>query len=183
MSALVDRLASSVPAGGTVLDIGALDVNGTYRPLIERRGWRYVGIDQCPGPNVDLVDDGYVLGSVADETGDLIVSGQALEHMEFPLLAAMAMKRVLRPGGWLVLIAPNAWPEHRHPIDCWRVLPDGMRFLLQGMEEVVSETSGADTWGMGRKPRGYVERWSVIDHAASGRVLGRGGCPVPLRAG
>lgn len=30
---------------------------------------------------------------IADETGDPIVAGQALEHMEFPLLAAMAPAR------------------------------------------------------------------------------------------
>jgi len=30
---------------GTVIDIGSLDVNGTYRPIFQALGWRYRGAD------------------------------------------------------------------------------------------------------------------------------------------
>ena len=42
------------PGGGSVLDVGSYDVNGTYRPLFPA-GWDYLGVDIEKGPNVDLV--------------------------------------------------------------------------------------------------------------------------------
>jgi hypothetical protein len=38
--------------------------------------------------------------------------------------------RVLRPGGVLAIITHWSFPEHRYPIDCWRILPDGMKHLF-----------------------------------------------------
>ena len=37
------------------------------------------------------------------------------------------MRRALKPGGHCCIIAPSAGPEHRYPVDCWRVYPDGLR--------------------------------------------------------
>jgi len=34
-------------------------------------------------------------------------------------------------GGIVCIIAPWQWRYHRYPIDCWRILPDGMEFLLK----------------------------------------------------
>ena len=57
MTGMVDRFAQGRTAVRPyqVLDVGSLDVNGTYRPLIEGRGWSYCGLDIRRGPNVDVV--------------------------------------------------------------------------------------------------------------------------------
>ncbi len=34
--------------------------------------------------------------------------------------AVQAMKRLLKPGGYIILIAPWQYGIHRYPIDCWR---------------------------------------------------------------
>ena len=31
----------------------------------------------------------------------------------------------MKPGGKAILIAPTTPIIHRHPVDCWRILPDG----------------------------------------------------------
>ena len=164
MQEIVDKLLQNekIHAGGRVLDVGSYDVNGTYKPIFEDRNFIYTGLDISPGPNVDIVANIYNLKGL-ENAYDLVISGQALEHLEFPLLAAQSIKNCIRPGGWAVLIAPAEWPVHRHPIDCWRILPDGMSFLLEGFINVETFLRGKDTVGFGQKPRNYTERWRIVD--------------------
>ena len=51
--------------------------------------------------------------------------------MEFPWLVFNEIYRVLKPEGITCIIVPSAGPEHRYPIDCWRIYPDGMRSLCK----------------------------------------------------
>jgi SAM-dependent methyltransferase len=62
---------------------------------------------------------------------DLIISGQAFEHIEFFWRTWLEMVRVLKPGGKIFLIAPSRGPEHRYPVDCWRFYPDGFAALAK----------------------------------------------------
>jgi len=113
-----------------ILDLGSLDVNGTYRPLFDAPGWAYTGVDLSPGPNVDLVlSDPYRWRILPARRFDVIVSGQTFEHIEFFWVTLQQMVRVLRPGGLICIIAPSRGYEHRYPVDCWRFYPDGFRAL------------------------------------------------------
>ncbi len=139
---------------GTVLeiaDLGAHAVDGlpAYRTLFARPAWHYRGLDLQPGDNVDVVlADPYRWLELADASVDVLVSGQTLEHVEFPWLTFAEIARVLRPGGIACLIAPASGPEHRYPVDCWRIYPDGMRALARhaGLREVEIFTD----WHQGR---------------------------------
>ncbi len=69
--------------------------------------------------------DGIVLGvgerlPFADDTFDLILSNEVIEHVADDRAAAAEMARVARPGGRIVLFAPNRWyPVEQHGI-YWR---------------------------------------------------------------
>lgn len=111
-----------------ILDIGAMDVNGSYRPIFDGPAWRYRGADLEPGRNVDLVlSDPYYFSGVRQNSLDVLVSGQALEHMSRFWLFFLEVFRCLKPGGLCCVIAPAGGYEHRYPVDCWRFYPDGMR--------------------------------------------------------
>lgn len=115
----------------TVVDIGSYDVNGTYRTLFDAQSWSYQGIDLEAGPGVDTVlDSPYQLPFRSDSV-DLVISGQAFEHVEYFWMSWLEMVRVLKPGGMIFLIAPSRGPEHRYPQDCWRFYPDGYRALAK----------------------------------------------------
>jgi hypothetical protein len=43
----------------------------------------------------------------------------------------MEIVRVLKPNGFCCMVAPSSGYEHRYPVDCWRVYPDGMRAIAQ----------------------------------------------------
>ena len=138
------------------IDIGSYDVNGSYRALFGQSKWHYTGVDLEAGPGVDIVlKSPYHLpfrtGSV-----DVIVSGQAFEHIEHFWMTWMEMQRVLREGGLIFLIAPSRGPEHRYPQDCWRFYPDGYRALAKlGNFELLEvqtdwqphEDAGSAAWG------------------------------------
>jgi SAM-dependent methyltransferase len=112
-----------------VLDVGsavAAEGHRSYRPIIQALGMTYVGLDVAPGPNVDVVATEPYTFPLADNGFDLVISGQAFEHIEFPWLTITEVARVMKPGGVAIIIAPSSGPEHRYPQDCWRFYKDGM---------------------------------------------------------
>jgi cephalosporin hydroxylase len=149
-----------------ILDIGSYDVNGSYKPLLQQPNWHYTGVDLTAGPNVDLVLASPYRLPLPDASVDLIVSGQAFEHIEFFWLTWMEMVRVLKPNGMIFLLVPSRGPEHRYPVDCWRFYPDSCRALASYGKLTMVEASTdwephsdagsalwGDTVGVFRKPR------------------------------
>ena len=132
MAEFLDRYYSNDGIVRKVLDFGSKDVNGTYRSLFPTENWKYLGLDLEEGENVDLVPkDPYRWNEVKDGMMDLVISGQALEHIDFPWKTFETIKRILKPNGLCCVIAPSAGPEHKHPVDCWRFYPDGMKSLCK----------------------------------------------------
>lgn len=112
-----------------ILDIGSVDVNGTYKRFFLSPQCKYLGVDLMAGPNVDVVLDNSYRLPFSSFSQDVIVCGQVFEHAQFFWLTWLEMVRVLRPGGFIFLIAPSRGPEHRYPKDCWRFYPDGFEAL------------------------------------------------------
>lgn len=129
-----------------IVDIGSLDINGSYKHLFDNEQWEYIGVDLKDGSNVDVVLENDYQLPFENESVDIVISGQAFEHMPYPWLMMGQISRVLKSGGLCCIIAPGAGPIHEQP-DCWRILPDGMKALaiLAGLEVVEIGSSGG-TW-------------------------------------
>ena len=90
-----------------VIDIGSLDINGTYKSLFTG-GAVYIGVDIQAGPNVDVIMDSAEWGVLAP--ADAVISGQTFEHVaDVPALLAKIFA-VLKPGGYLCFVMPSTWP-------------------------------------------------------------------------
>ena len=114
-----------------ILDVGSYSVCGSYKDLM-RPEWEYIGLDVMPGPNVDVVpDDPYEWTEIQPSSFDVVISGQAFEHIEFPWETVEQIDRVLKHDGLVCIIAPSAGNEHRYPVDCYRYYPDGFRALAK----------------------------------------------------
>lgn len=121
---------------GKVLDVGSLDVNGCYKPIFTNGQFQYTGIDLEKGPNVDVVISNPYRYPFKSNNFDLVISGQAFEHIEYFWMTMLEMARVTNIGGFIIIIAPSRGPEHRYPKDCWRFYPDGYHALasFSGLE-------------------------------------------------
>jgi SAM-dependent methyltransferase len=113
-----------------ILDIGSQDINGSYKSLFINTNWNYRGLDMVEGFNVDIVSESaYDFG--IHEKFDVIVSGNCLEHVKAPWLWIKEIEKVINKGGLICLITPFSIGEHRYPVDCWIILPDGYKYLLE----------------------------------------------------
>lgn len=126
----MEQLLSAAPSWAKhCLDVGSLDENGTNRPLVEAHGWHYTGVDIRDGKNVDIVVQPY-LYPFNDGVFDVVISGQAAEHVEDLKAWINECVRVLKPGGRLCITTVWKCQVHRYPVDTWRILPDGMKWLF-----------------------------------------------------
>jgi SAM-dependent methyltransferase len=126
-------------AGKTVLEAGALDVNGSVRGHIESlRPASCTGTDMRAGPGVDVVCAAEDLPRRFAGV-DLVVCTEMLEHAADWRAAMAGMAGVLAPGGLLLLTARGpGFPPHGYPEDYWRFTVAAMAQILAacGLEAV-----------------------------------------------
>ena len=130
-----------------IIDLGSQDFNGSYRPLFGLPPWQYLGVDLTSGTNVDIVlADPYDWQELSPESADVVVAGQTFEHTEFFWETMRQIARTLKSNGLCCIIVPSSGPEHRFPIDCWRMYPDGLRALARyaGLEVLEASTQWED---------------------------------------
>jgi len=115
-----------------ILDVGSYDVNGSYKTLFTSPTFEYTGLDMESGPNVDIVPaTPYCWSEIEDDSFDIVISGQVIEHVEFFWLTMSEIVRVAKEGALICLIAPRGFDQHRYPVDCYRFLADGMVALAR----------------------------------------------------
>lgn len=84
------------------------------------------------GNNINIVvENPYNWQEIENESYDLVISGQAFEHIEFFWLTLEEVKRVLKPGGLFFLIVPSTGPVHRNPYDCYRFNENAMKAMAK----------------------------------------------------
>jgi SAM-dependent methyltransferase len=128
--------------GRNVLEVGARDVNGSVRPLIEALGpASYVGVDLQVGPCVDLLCDATRLEERFGQARfDVVVSTEMVEHVKDWRGAFHNMKSVLRPGGLiLVTTRSRGFPIHGYPWDYWRYEQSDMEQIFADFEVLAIE--------------------------------------------
>jgi SAM-dependent methyltransferase len=116
-----------------VIEIGSYDVNGSVRPYLEGLGpASYVGVDINPGPGVDVVCNAEELVErFGTERFDLVVSTELLEHVRDWRAVISTMKRIVRPGGLIVITTRSqGFPIHGFPDDFWRYEASDMRVIF-----------------------------------------------------
>lgn len=143
-------------AGDLVVDMGCGDM--PYQPLFASRGARYLGCDidaEAPVP----ITPGQ---PVALDAGcaNFVVSFQVLEHVWDLAWYLGECRRLLRPGGRLLLSTHGTWLYHAHPTDYRRWTKDGLVGEIEAhgfTVERVSALMGPLAWTTQFRLLGYRE--------------------------
>lgn len=133
--------------GDDVLEVGSR----LHRPeawwLVNRdlaKG-HWTGIDMQAGDGVDRVADIHALPEEWGGRFSAVLCSEVLEHVRRPWVALPELRRVIRPGGWLVVTTLTSFPIHGFPDDFYRYTPNGLRALLEdaGFSDIETVNEGS----------------------------------------
>ena len=121
-----------------VLDVGC----GTkpYYPFFKEKSETYIGVDVDSALNADVVCVSENL-PFANETFDVIVCTQVLEHVNDPKRVIVEMHRVLKGGGLIILSTHGIWFKH-DPQDYWRWTDIGLKKIFSVFKDVEVRNNG-----------------------------------------
>jgi SAM-dependent methyltransferase len=120
----IDGIAAAIASPNvSVLDFGC--GSEPYAPLFLARGMQYVGVDFSDTAPVRIDPSGRIVG-VPDASFDVVVSFQVLEHVRDLDTYFAEARRVLRPGGRLLLSTHGSWFYHPYPEDHRRWTREGL---------------------------------------------------------
>jgi SAM-dependent methyltransferase len=182
------HLSGDEVRGATVLEAGSRAVGGplqSVRPMLEALGpARYVGTDIEHGAHVDeICDAGHLRARFGDDSFDVVVTTEMLEHARDWRAVVSNLKHVTKPGGSLVITTrSHGFPHHAWPSDYWR-------YELSDMEElfcdftIVALEPDLEAPGVcmkARKPAQFRER-DISDYALFSMVKQRRATAITAR--
>lgn len=123
--------AASRELSGTLLDVGC--GSQPYRSLFPHNIYTGMDIDSPTSRQLGVADvfyDGHRF-PFDDARFDSVLCNQVLEHVFNPAEFLAELRRVMAPGGRLLLTVPFVWDEHEQPYDFARYSSFGLRSLLE----------------------------------------------------
>lgn len=137
----IDMLAA-LPAGARVLELGCLrweEDRPTHHARWIPDGVEHIKSDVVDGVDVDVAADAHDLAPFADATFDAVVACSVWEHLARPWIAADAVRRVLKPGGFAYIDTHQTFPIHGYPHDYFRFTTEAMAVMFgDGWETVAA---------------------------------------------
>jgi SAM-dependent methyltransferase len=128
-------------SGIKVLEIGPAGIPSAYSKIVNDPTIQWDTIDfgetTFIASNTNLLtftlDDPYKF-PIPDNTYDVVLSGQVIEHVQEIWKWMKELKRVTKINGIIFTINPVSWPYHEAPLDCWRIFPSGIEALANYCE-------------------------------------------------
>ena len=158
------RLKQDLPEPGrrVVVDVGG--GLAPYRALLDGRSDTWVVLEKDRHHAGELRSKGgdadYLIGAaenipLLDDTCDLVVLTEVLEHCNRPADVVNEIARILRSGGLCVGTVPQYWHVHGWPSDYFRYTMHGLEYL--------AEQAGLSVVRMEPKGGPILLAWAVLD--------------------
>jgi O-antigen/teichoic acid export membrane protein/SAM-dependent methyltransferase len=187
------RLKRDLPEPGhrIVVDVGG--GLAPYRTLLDGRSDTWVVLEKDRHHAGELRNNGgdadYLIGAaenipLLDETCDLVVLTEVLEHCNRPADVLNEIARILRSGGLCVGTVPQYWHVHGWPSDYFRYTMNGLSFLAEQagldvvrMELVLRVPSLWTAWLLDRVFFSDPKKMTYPDTAGWAFLFRKGGRP------
>jgi ubiquinone/menaquinone biosynthesis C-methylase UbiE len=121
---------AGIPPNSSVLDVGV----GSAPYWYLRGDLEWLGLDVLEGPNVNFVLKKDSEWPIESNSIDQILCTQVLEHVENPKFLVSEVRRVLKPGGTIILNAPFLYPFHGMPNDQARYTTSQLEYYFKDFE-------------------------------------------------
>lgn len=135
------ELNAMLPSGSKVLIIGTGSKYTYYQSIFKDH--LVINADVHHQFKVDVIFDAHQI-PFKDETFDLVLSSQVLEHTMRPWIVAKEITRVTKTGGIIHTEVPFCFPYHGQPYDFFRFSPGGLRVIFDQCSLVKSEVINGD---------------------------------------
>lgn len=139
-----ERKIRTLPQSAIVLDIGGKKTKKRGQFNIEKYllNVKYANIDSSTYP--DYVCDGSKI-PVENNSFDVVICSEVLEHVKEPMLILKEGIRVLKPGGSMYISVPFLFRIHQDPNDFGRYTDQYWRGILKevGFDNIIIERQGA----------------------------------------
>jgi len=112
---------------GTVMDLGCGESPfKEFFPHAEK----YIRMDNYPSDEEVIQADMRKI-PLSDNSADCVLVFQALSDLPEPQICLNEIRRVLKPGGRLIVYESVCYPEHDMPHDYFRIMPAGLDYLAR----------------------------------------------------
>jgi SAM-dependent methyltransferase len=144
---LAREMKAAVAANGGHLAILNIGAAGTISDVLDKiDGLKITSLDINPIRKPDILCDACDMqGKVADNSYDMAILMEVLEHIPTPDRALAEIRRVLKPGGILIGSTPFLFPIHGAPHDYYRYTTHGLQYLLRDYKDV--KVTGRNNFG------------------------------------
>lgn len=125
-------------SGMKVLEIGPYGSPSAYQTIVNNNSieWHTLNLANSTLDEMGNKDKLTIITNdpyhypIADNNYDIVLSGNVMEHVQDIMTWFGELKRIIRPGGLIIVVMPLSWPYHEAPVDCWRIYPEGFKSLL-----------------------------------------------------
>lgn len=152
-----------------VIDVGSHNYNGNMSIVAAKMNPKeYIGVDMIPGPGVDVVclaED--LVEKFGEQSFDTVISNELMEHARNWREVISNMKRVLKPGGNILLTTRGkGFKIHAYPHDYWRYDVEDMKKIFSDfdIEILIPDPQAPGVLLKAKKPHNFKENdLSAID--------------------
>jgi SAM-dependent methyltransferase len=159
IAAFLREEADALRQGLRVLDAGA--GQRVYAPIFSRQ--RYESCDMPGGFYQQQHDFECLLDAIPmpENSYDIVINTQVLEHVPDPLAALRELNRVLKPGGHLLLTVPLTAPLHGEPWHFFHFTHYALAELAgrSNFHLLRCEKIGGAFWTLGKRLPDAFRKW------------------------
>lgn len=159
---IISKLYQDEIEGKRVIEVGSRYINGSARELIcAMKPELYIGIDIEKGTFVDIMLPVHrAVEYFGEESFDLVVCTEVIEHILDWRAAISNMKRLLKSGGVIAITTRSIpFPKHDYPDDFWRYNLEDMERIFSDFEIecLESDPQAPGVFLKAIKPQNFVE--------------------------